>query len=177
MVSSCSWLAKSFLARLVSWLANPRCSLCAHGLHCVHGLQILVAHFVLMAFLGFKMDPARVATKKRVWRLMESASLDTLQEVEALLRARSNESRQELLSNPSGSRQPTSLCGCCSRPRPPHPEAPPWPVRADSKKPFGALCKACIWHRRHSKPWQQCPGHQQPNQEGSSTMSIGRGCL
>jgi len=48
----CAWC---LLLALCSWLANPRCSLCAHGLHCVlvlvHGLhrapgsQILVVHF------------------------------------------------------------------------------------------------------------------------------------
>ena len=111
------------------------------------------------------MTDSRVLAKKRIWRLLHSASMETLLACEDVLRDRQSHMRDEMVTNPSGSVEPSLVCSLCSAPRPPHADAAPWPTRSNGATQ-GTICRPCLWARRDpSRERQLWPGFRPKPEE------------
>ena len=98
----------------------------------------------------------------RIHRFLPKASIETLLEVEALLKARGG-TEETHNRNPSGSTGRVPNCKLCGGLRPPAEGAEPW--RSDGA---GRLCLPCRWSGEAEEPREKWP-HWEAVRQGTLT--------
>ena len=90
----------------------------------------------------------RTLVKKRILRLLQGCSDQTLLEVEDFIRERSGQQLAPTVTNPEGSKEAASpTCRSCGENRPPLPNPAPWKLQPGSDTATGTICVACRWQQ------------------------------